>query len=95
MMIAPESSAAQITHAGTTYYFCCKRCAERFSADPKIFLAAPGVASMPANVTHSENVAIERERPPQTTAAPQRASQIRYTCPMHPEVIQIGPGACP
>src|SRR5208283_5839245 len=20
---------------------------------------------------------------------------IRYTCPMHPEIVQIGPGACP
>src|ERR1700682_2081605 len=21
--------------------------------------------------------------------------QVRYTCPMHPEIVQIGPGACP
>src|SRR5260221_10104961 len=25
--------------------------------------------------------------------APQ--SQVRYTCPMHPEIVQLGPGACP
>ena len=23
------------------------------------------------------------------------ASQIEYTCPMHPEIVQIGPGSCP
>jgi P-type Cu+ transporter len=32
----------------------------------------------------------KREMPPQTTA-----SQAEYTCPMHPEVRQNGPGICP
>jgi Cu+-exporting ATPase len=26
---------------------------------------------------------------------PIRNSQIEYTCPMHPEIVQIGPGSCP
>src|SRR5438552_1623199 len=29
-------------------------------------------------------------------AAPQVApAPVEYTCPMHPEVVQIGPGSCP
>ena len=23
------------------------------------------------------------------------AAQVRYTCPMHPEIVQLGPGSCP
>jgi Cu+-exporting ATPase len=28
-------------------------------------------------------------------AAPAVAKNVRYTCPMHPEIVQIGPGTCP
>jgi YHS domain-containing protein len=31
MIVAPEKAAAKVEHAGETYYFCSKRCAERFS----------------------------------------------------------------
>jgi Cu+-exporting ATPase len=31
----------------------------------------------------------------QAISAPPNARQIEYTCPMHPEVRQLGPGACP
>src|SRR5260370_28371315 len=27
--------------------------------------------------------------------APASAEQARYTCPMHPEIVQVGPGTCP
>ena len=29
------------------------------------------------------------------SATPNPQSEIEYTCPMHPEIVQIGPGACP
>src|SRR5579864_2557140 len=32
---------------------------------------------------------------PEPMTPPQGAANIEYTCPMHPEVRQIGPGACP
>ncbi len=28
-------------------------------------------------------------------AAPPVAANIKYTCPMHPEVVRDGPGSCP
>ena len=34
--------------------------------------------------------ATERERP-----AAAVGSDVEYTCPMHPEIVQIGPGSCP
>src|SRR5947207_11519964 len=42
MTVAPEKAAGKVEHAGKTYYFCSKRCAERFSGEPKKFLAALG-----------------------------------------------------
>ena len=30
-----------------------------------------------------------------TAAPPAAAVEAKYTCPMHPEIVQIGPGACP
>ena len=31
----------------------------------------------------------------QFDGAPLRGSDVEYTCPMHPEIVQIGPGSCP
>jgi len=39
-------------------------------------------------------VATEK-RPPQATAATTKEAGMRYTCPMDPEVVQMGPGICP
>ena len=80
MMVDPRKPAAKMDHGGKTYYFCSLRCAERFQKQPDKFLAGPGTAGM--------------ERPPIPKAAAV-AQGVRYTCPMDPEVVQIGPGTCP
>src|SRR5688572_9312421 len=71
MRVMPETAVAKYDFEGKTYYFCARRCQERFAADPRSFL----------------------------TAAPQSAIRISqsaiYTCPMHPEVRQNGPGSWP
>ena len=46
MMVVPEKAAGKIEHAGKTYYFCSKSCAERFSQDPGKFLATSSIAGM-------------------------------------------------
>jgi len=80
MMVEPQKSAGKAEHDGKTYYFCSPRCKERFEKEPEKFLAAPGTAGM------------EQVHAPTPGASPQN---IRYTCPMHPEIVQIGPGSCP
>lgn len=82
MMVNAQKAAVKAEHARKTYYFCSTRCAERFQTDPEKFLAAPGEAGM-------EPVATTRAVP---SVQPQN---IRYTCPMDPEIVQIGPGICP
>ncbi|HXC47036.1 MAG TPA: heavy metal translocating P-type ATPase [Candidatus Sulfotelmatobacter sp.] len=84
MMVDPQKAAGKVEHAGKTYFFCSPRCKERFEKEPEKFLAAPGTAGMEHTRAH-ENAAT----PPADT------QNIRYTCPMHPEIVQIGPGSCP
>src|SRR5437879_8461255 len=94
MMVVPEKAAAKIEHAGKTYYFCSKGCAERFSKEPEKFLAAPGLAGMNHASTSAEHGAMQHSG---TSASPDATDEkkIRYTCPMHPEIIRRGPGSCP
>ena len=86
MMVDPQKPAAKHEYKGKTYYFCSARCAERFQNEPERFLVAPGKAGM----EHSMGAA--HATPVASSAA---GKGVRYTCPMDPEIIQIGPGTCP
>jgi Cu+-exporting ATPase len=94
MTVAPEKAAGKVEHAGNTYYFCSKQCAERFSREPERFLAVPGSAGMDHDPAPGEHGTMKGT----ASVAPSSASgdkKVRYTCPMHPQVIQMGPGNCP
>src|ERR1700747_263818 len=91
MTVDSTKAAAHFEHRGETYFFCAKGCAQKFSANPERYLnpsptAAP--ASAAANLT-----AIHPAAPSPVPAPAQK--QLRYTCPMHPEIIRFGPGTCP
>ena len=79
MMVDPQKSAAKFEHAGMNYYFCSIQCAERFGKNPEHYLSAPGTAGM--------------AKP--TAPASASSKTARYTCPMHSQIVQIGPGTCP
>ena len=79
MLVLPESAAASYEYSGKTYYFCMAGCRDKFAADPETYLSEPGAIA--TGFSNSE------VRNPQ--------SAIEYTCPMHPQILQIGPGGCP
>ena len=93
MMVAPERAAAKLEHGEKTYYFCSQGCAERFSKEPEKFLAAPGAAG----TDHPQNPADRGTRQRAASVAPSASDdkKVRYTCPMHPEIIRMAPGSCP
>jgi P-type Cu+ transporter len=108
MSVDPSKVADKIEHSGKAYYFCSKRCAERFAQDAEKFLLAPGTAGMEPG--HVPTPAVEAHAPMHAehgakghaaaaiapaAAAPSSAQGVRYTCPMDPEIVQIGPGVCP
>jgi P-type Cu+ transporter len=72
------------THDGHEYWFCNPKCRDKFIADPVMYLeraAARAVAP----------VAVPAVVP--APAVP--SAQAIFTCPMHPEIRQLGPGDCP
>ena len=104
MSVDPAKAACKVEHNGKTYYFCSKRCAERFAHDPEKFLGAPGIAAMehgpahPQAPAHAHRQSEMRQSPAAaapSSVPPSKAQGVRYTCPMHPEIVQIGPGVCP
>jgi Cu+-exporting ATPase len=81
MSVNEANAAGSAEHKGRTYYFCGKGCLAKFQADPERYLKPPELAT------------IQAAPKPLETSAEKPAGD--YTCPMHPEVLQRGPGACP
>jgi Cu+-exporting ATPase len=90
MMVEPQKAAGKVEHAGQTYHFCSTHCVERFKKDPETFLGVPGTGGMGHGAAH-------QPAGHQEAAAPlaSSAKNVRYTCSMDPEIVQIGPGVCP
>ena len=82
MKVDPEKAAGKVEHKGQNYCFCSLGCADRFRKEPEKYLAMPGTAGM-------------EDMSPQKPPAPATSKNVRYMCPMHPEIVQIGPGSCP
>jgi Cu+-exporting ATPase len=91
MSVNGAKPGATADYDSRTFYFCCKGCAAKFQADPERYLK-PQLAQLtliqPAGITPA---AIKPAAAPVSVPA----SGAEYTCPMHPEVRQIGPGTCP
>ncbi len=85
MTVDPGATAFHFDANGSTHHFCSAGCQAKFAADPQKYLAPP-----PENQKSSGCCGGGHEHA--TAAVP--AGTI-YTCPMHPEIRQQGPGACP
>jgi Cu+-exporting ATPase len=93
MEVEPAQAAADVEHAGKSYYFCSVGCAARFKEEPEKFAArseTAGMVSIPSAHRHTAPGVSPTSKAPKPTA-----KDVRYTCPMHPEIVQMGPGACP
>jgi Cu+-exporting ATPase len=96
MKVDEKSAATTRAHEGTTFYFCSAHCGAKFDADPGRYLKQPEPVHehRPAATTGGGHSA---HKPAATTGAGHAAHKpaAGYTCPMHPEVRQPGPGSCP
>ncbi len=68
-------------HDGKPFYFCSQHCLAKFKDDPDSF-------------TNAHHHATGKDDSGMEMAAP-AAEEALYTCPMHPEIVQKGPGSCP
>jgi Cu+-exporting ATPase len=87
MSVDAATAKHKAEHAGEIFYFCCAGCRGKFVAEPARYLAepAPSSAGMHGHVHHASAASPQKPAP---------AGAI-YTCPMHPEIRQDHPGACP
>ncbi len=85
MTVDPAKTPHRHDYRHHTYYFCSAGCRSKFAADPEKYLK-PGAVPEPMHkgAMHRDAAHIDAV---DTGAI--------YTCPMHPEVRQVGPGACP
>jgi Cu+-exporting ATPase len=80
MKVKRATAMHRFEYQGNEYLFCCARCRERFQADPESFLKPREP---------------EQKQGPAKRPEPAATSGAIYTCPMDPEIRQIGPGTCP
>ena len=102
MTIDPSLAAGQAEYGGRTYYFCSEHCLHRFNVDPAAYaMPAAEVAHDHAGHEHAghehgaHDHAGHKESRGKAPAKVGDQSNVEYTCPMHPEIRQLGPGACP
>ncbi|HUF82155.1 MAG TPA: HAD-IC family P-type ATPase, partial [Burkholderiales bacterium] len=108
MAVDPARAKHSVEHGGTTYYFCCGGCAEKFRRDPGAALAKERAAQPKAPIPSAGKYVcpmcpgVESAGPAACPkcgmvlepAAPVQR-KVQYTCPMHPEIVRDAPGACP
>ncbi len=87
MNVDPAETQHHTRLGDNDYYFCSKGCLEKFKANPGQYTQDVKAKASCCHASHS-------------TPAPSAATvavdkDAIYTCPMHPEVRQIGPGSCP
>ena len=84
MKVAPDSAAESAEHGGRIWHFCSPHCATKFRSDPEKYTEAVTGGCNPAGHDAGEE-----------SHAASLHGTGKYTCPMHPEIVQEGPGSCP
>ncbi|MEQ8949324.1 heavy metal-binding domain-containing protein, partial [Parvibaculum sp.] len=92
MKVDPAATSHTHEHGGETFHFCSAGCERKFAAEPEKYLAArDGEKGACCHGHHGHD---HGQKPP-APAAPENEKGTKYTCPMHPEIVQDGPGSCP
>jgi len=92
MRVDPATARGGVrVHAGVEYAFCSTHCRETFDQDPEGTLARASGKAAPA---HGGGHGHAHGHAPATGHAPAPPGTV-FTCPMHPEIEQDGPGDCP
>ena len=88
-----SDSKFNLSYKGTSYYFCSDSCQHKFTADTKAYVQEEKISAecetcKPFFTEHMPHMHEESKDKKITTNAV-------YTCPMHSEIQQKGPGNCP
>lgn len=81
MTVDPQAAKHVHVHDGERFVFCGPRCKQKFESDPDRYLTKTDAPTATSSA--------------KTGASAHVHDEVEYTCPMHPEVVQKGPGTCP
>ena len=110
MKVDPARAAATVHWGDRDWYFCAKSCAEKFRRDPERFSSSGKSGATFVPMTPPPGMGLPSLTLPTATAAPtalpapfpsspskksSSSSPSKWICPMDPEVVSDGPGACP
>ena len=97
MKVDLATAKHKLVHEGETFVFCREGCLAKFRAEPERYRkpAGPAPASPKEDKAHACSSCASDAHPPQPAAVTEAASDAEYTCPMHAEIVQKGPGSCP
>src|SRR5688500_406034 len=90
MRIDPATAAASTEHQGEIVYFCSNGCLGKFKLSPESYFKGTGAESPSCcgtTLDHGHKAAAPASAHPAAAGA----VDIEYTCPMHPEIVKIGP----
>lgn len=101
-MSVDEKSTPHVSiYNGVAYYFCSAGCKAKFDIHPEQYIAKTRTEGNTGSTcmddsepSHSHHALTT---PTMTSESPkiEKDNATIYTCPMHPEIVQKGPGSCP
>jgi Cu+-exporting ATPase len=86
-MRVTKSSPPTHAYKGESYSFCSESCHRKFVESPEQYLADKSA--------DDHSCCSSAKRPAGSPAAAGKTNRGKYTCPMHPEIVNDGPGDCP
>lgn len=86
-MTVKEDSKHKSEYEGKTYYFCSAGCQEKFEGNPEQYVEEGEEEG--SGHSHSDGPSGEH-----ASREPPSGKGKKYTCPMHPEIVQDKPGTC-
>ncbi|MDE2184182.1 MAG: heavy metal translocating P-type ATPase [Alphaproteobacteria bacterium] len=108
---AAKAKGNWLNYRGSEFVFCSAGCKAKFEADPQKYLAKqksgsscqqhghahrpPAVVPATQQADHDHHHHDHHHTEPTPAPAKSAINDIIYTCPMHPQVKQVGPGNCP
>ena len=93
MTVDPAKAKHQVEHDGKMVFFCSAGCVAKFRADPAKYDGSTPKEG-PGSKALGHDHAGHHGAAPKGRSAP-ASGDVEYTCPMHPEIVQKGPGDCP
>ncbi|PIP81044.1 MAG: copper-transporting ATPase [Gammaproteobacteria bacterium CG22_combo_CG10-13_8_21_14_all_40_8] len=86
-------------HHESTYYFCCLGCKTKFDLSPQSYIDVPHCAGKSSDETNASDT--DNPKTPHccyghsaTQQSSKTSKEAIYTCPMDPQIEQVGPGIC-